>query len=374
MCQKKIVLLRPQYVDCRSTLFRNRVQRYYKKMKNTNYFVKKLLSYWILFPVLLFSGHVNAEVEVNNYVGAFATLGEWSLLPQGNSKYALSLGVSGGLGGVYEMRLGPKYCPTAFLLDIGVGVSGGMTSYMQSSNMTETLTGQTSISGKTFDYVYEVNDRSDQYRDIALGVPFMFGVQHKKFYMLAGMKLYYHFFTKTASTATVNTYGVFEGLDDFRNMPEYQFFEGVNLSGGVKTHFSIDLDASLEIGGRFGYYTDATGFDIPKNRIEYRLAAFVDYGLFDIRRSDMKNVNADALSTPDAYDATYNATTMIDNLVMSDVMSVEGFSNCVNNLMVGLKFTVLFQLPKTGDCILCRDNYRSSAKSGGSRSGVKYEE
>lgn len=343
-------------------------------MKNTNYFVKKLLSYWILLPVLLFSGYVHAEVEINNYVGAFATAAEWSLLPQGNSSYKLSLGFGGGLGGVYEMRTGPKYSPTCFLLDIGVGLSGGLTSYMQSTNMTKTLTGQTSISGKTFDYVYEVNDRSDQYRDLALGVPFLFGVQHKKFYMLAGVKLYYHLFTKTVSSAMVNTYGQFEGLDDMHNMPEYQFFDGVELRGGVKTHFSFDLDASLEIGGRFGYYTDATGFDIPANRIEYRLAAFVDYGLFDIRRSDVVNINTDALATPETYDATYKATTMIDNLVMSDVMSVDGFASRVNNLMVGLKFTVLFQMPKTGNCILCRDSYRSSAKSGGSRSGVKYEE
>jgi len=38
-----------------------------------------------------------------------------------------------------------------------------------------------------------------------------------------------------------------------------------------------------------------------------------------------------------------------------------------------LKFTVLFQLPKAGQCVTCRDNYIGSLGSG-TRAGVKHEE
>lgn len=350
----------------------NRLQRYYKKMENTNYSVKKHLVYLFLLPVILFSGHMNAEV--NHYAGAFATLGEWSLLPSGNQDYHYSLGGNVGVGGVYELQAGPTYSPTRFLFDVGVGAQAGITSFLQSSSMTKTLSGQTTVDNQTIDYIYEVNDRHDQYRDVAVGVPVLFGVQHKKFYLLAGVKMYYHLLTKTASTAIVNTYGQRAGLDPYRNMPEYQFFDGVNVRGGVKTKFNYDLDLSLEIGGRIGYVTNMTGYDVPKRDIEYRLAGFVDYGLFDIRHDKAKNVNADALGTPASYDATYKATTMIDNLVMSDIMSVNGFASSVHNMTVGLKFTVLFQLPKAGECLLCRDNYIRTAKKSGSGAGVKHEE
>ena len=352
---------------------RNRVQKYNFFLKNTNYSVKKNLTYLFLLTAVLFSGHMNAEV--NHYAGAFGALGEWSLLPNGNKDYTYSLGGNIGLGGVYELQVGPKYGSTRFLFDVGVGAQAGLTSFLQSSSMTKTLSNQTTIDKQTIDYVYEVNDRHDQYRDVAVGIPVLFGVQHKKFYLLAGIKMNYHVLTQTASSAIVNTYGQREGLDPYRNQPEYQFFEGVKVNGGVKTKFTYDINATLEIGGRIGLVTGDTGYDVPNRRIEYRLAGFVDYGLFDIRDNSSKNINTDALATPDTYDPTYMVTTMIDNLQMSDIMSVNGFASRVNNMTIGLKFTVLFQLPKAGECVLCRDSYqRTLIQHSGGGTGVKHEE
>ena len=347
----------------------NRLQRYYKKMKNTNYSVKKHLVYLILLPLLAIS--VRAQAEVNHYVGAYATAAEWSLLPKGNPNYDNSVGFGGGLGALYELRIGPTYGPTRFLVNLGVGATGGLTSYLQSSSMTMPLANQRDLQGNTFDYVYEVADRHDQYQNIALNVPLMVGVQHKKFYMLVGAKLYYNLWTQNHSTALVNTYGDYEGLGEFRHMPEWQFFDDVKVDCHDATHFNIDIDASLEIGGRFGFYTSAVGYDVPKRKIEYRLAAFVDYGLIDLHTADTQS----ALSTPTTLDQTPNATTMVDNLVLKDIMSTSGFASSVNNLMIGLKFTVLFELPKPGQCLLCRDNYRRiQMRSSGGGTGMKYEE
>ena len=93
------------------------------------------------------------------------------------------------------------------------------------------------------------------------------------------------------------------------------------------------------------------------------------------------------LEIPSEYDAisAYNPykedgsigdnRSMVDALETNDIMSTKYFEkSVVNNLMVGLKFTVLFQLPEAGQCIICRDAYRSSASRGGSRRGMKYEE
>ena len=117
---------------------------------------------------------------------------------------------------------------------------------------------------------------------------------------------------------------------------------------------------------------------MPKRTVEYRLAAFVDYGLLDLHTKGTQ----EALITPSVYDTdpgspnfVYNTTTMVDGLTMNDVMSTKDFASKVNNLVIGLKFTVLFQMPESGKCVICADGYNSSVRSrGNSRRGMKYEE
>ena len=357
-------------------------------MENTNKTVKKHQSYWVLLLAMLFSGSVNAKV--NNYVGAYANVGEWTLLPS-QSNYGPSFGVAGGAGFLYELQAGGTYSPTRFLFDVGVGAQGGMTSYIQSSNMTVPLLNQKDLDDEPFTYIYELQDRHDQYNNLAVQVPLMIGVQHRKFYMLVGAKFVANVLTRAHSTAIVNTFGRYTDpnnqliYDDFRNMPEYQFFEGYKLKGSAKASLGMDVDLSVEIGGRLGPVYDAVGYDVPKRKIEYRLAAFVDYGLLDIHT----NRSLDGLVMPSGYNVgetapVYNTTSMIDNLKVNDIMSTETtnldgtkqpFAKSVNSLMVGIKFTVLFQLPEPGQCVICRDAYGTSIRSRRSSSrGMKYEE
>lgn len=348
--------------------------------------MKNRHSYGILLLALLLSGSVSAKVE--NYIGMSANAGEWTLLPSG-SEYTGSLGVAGGVGFVYEMRAGATYSPTRFLFDVGVGAWGGMTSFMQSADQTEKLYDQRDLqihrpgTHQEFDYVYELKGRRDRYNNVAAQVPLMIGLQHKRFYMLVGAKLNASIWTKTQTVATLNTYGDYTryGQGEFRNMPEYQFFENKRIKGGVQTSLNLDVDLSLEIGGRVGgIVTDAVGFDVPKDRVEYRLAAFVDYGLFDLHKqgsNGMLNITAKYDINPNSPDYIYKTETMIapNKLILNDIMSTTGFASAVKNLMVGLKFTILFRIPEPGQCVICRDAYGSSVSSGSVRSGgVKYEE
>ena len=352
-----------------------RVQRYNFYLNCARKSVKKHQTYLVLFLALLLSGTASAKVD--NYVGAYANLGEWTMLPS-QSKYGPSFGVAGGLGALYELQAGPTYKTTRFLLDVGVGVQGGMTAFLQGGSMEAVLTNQTDLQGDVFDYVYSLRNRHDQYTDIAVNVPLLIGVQHKKFYMLAGVKLYSHVYTLTGSSAQLSTFGRYADFDEFHNMPEYQFFENRQVQSSVNTKLNLDLDACFEIGGRLGEVVDAVGFDVPKRKIEYRLAGFAEYGLFDLHTAG----SAQALVTPASYDTNdpssptyvYNNTNMVDKLVMNDIMSTSDFAKAVKNLVVGLKFTVLFQLPEPGTCVICRDAYRASTPRRGSRRGMKYEE
>ena len=238
-----------------------------------------------------------AQGKVDHFVGGYAQVGEWSLLPS-KSNYAGSIGVAGGVGFQYELQAGKKYRPTRFLMDLGVGASGGMTAYMQSSSKVEKLENQRDLMNEPFDYVYDIQDRKDKYTNIAVNVPIMFGIQYKRFYALAGMKVYANIYTKSRSNANLTTYGDYVEFGEFRNMPEYQFFENEKVSTGMKTSFNLDLDLSLEIGGRLGNVLYDVGYDVPKSKIEYRLAAFVDYGLLDIHTKGTKS----ALKLPERYD------------------------------------------------------------------------
>ena len=292
---------------------------------------------------------------------------------------------------MYELQARSKYNPTRFLLNVGVGAFGGLTAFAQTNEATAVLKDQYDLDGDQFDYVYDLRDRHDQYTDIALQVPLMVGVQYGKFYALIGAKVYSHFYTKSHSTGILSTYGKYSEFDEFRDMPEYQFFTNIALPRAgqkdPKTSLKLDIDASIEIGGRLGVISDGTGFDVPKRTVECRLAGFVDYGLMDIHYSlDKPQLGAfdntgavvplegnlgynDATTAP-----VYNTESMINNLVLTDIMSTSGFASKVNNLFVGLKFTILFQLPEPQKCVMCTDGYVSSASSGGSRRGMKYEE
>ena len=386
-CGRKTCLTRQLYFFAPNCDFQNRVQRYEKKMRNTNKSVKKHQSYWVLLLAVLFSGTVEARVSVNNYLGGYVEAGEWSLLPK-NSSYKPSLGAAGGAGFLYELRLGRMYSSTRFLLDVGVGAQYGWTSYKQSSSALVELGTlkpednpgvpvQYDLNGDPFVYVYDIQNRHDQYQNLAVQVPLMVGFQHRKFYMLAGAKIDANLYTKAFTTANLSTYGRYEDVDDMRNKPEYQFFENIPLKKDTATHFNLGVNVSVEIGGRLGLVTEAMGYDVPKQTVECRLAGFVDYGITDIRpkRSldgfSTSGVKYDTDPTSSTY--VYKSTSMVDKLEVNDIMATSNFASIVNNLVIGLKFTILFQLPEEGTCVLCQDGYQSLVR-GGRRGGVKYEE
>jgi hypothetical protein len=360
-------------------------------MKNTNNSVKKHQSYWVLLLALLFSTSLHAKI--NSYMGGYLQAGEWTLMPSG-SQYGPSIGGVGGLGLLYELQSGNKTSPARFLFDVGLGAQGGLTSFMQSSDQRSVLTNQIDLDGMNFDYVYDVKNRHDQYINVAAQLPLMVGFQIHKFYMLAGVKVYANVWTKTNSSATITTFGRYvdqageKVFDDFYSMPEYQFFDNKPVSSGVRTALKLDVDASIEIGGRLGFLTDAVGFDVPKRFSEIRIAGFVDYGLFDIHTDR----NLSALGTLNPSNPTqvlplegnlryndgvtypvYGKTSMIDHVVLNDIMGTTNFASVVKNVVVGIKFTFLFQLREQNKCIYCIDAYGTSPSAGGG-GGVQYEE
>lgn len=330
-------------------------------MKDTNKIVKIVHKYVILSLLSLFSIAMSAQMK--NHIGLWGEVGEWSLMTS-ESQYPNSLGVAGGAGLLYDLQY------KSLIFDIGLGANYGMTSFNQSTNMTEILYNQKDLDGQLFDYVYDIRERHDQYRNLMLQVPVMVGGQWGRFYGLVGVKAGLSLMTQSYSTAYITTYGDYAFFDDFRNMPEYQFFENRPFSKAFDARFNFNLDVCAEIGFRLGFMTDLKGFDVPKSKVQYRLGLFADYGLLDIHE---KKTNP-ALSLPDGtgYNVgntypVYNTESMLETITMNDVMTTTNFASSVNNLLVGLKFTVLFELPEPRQCVICKDAqlfYSSPVKGG----------
>lgn len=342
-----------------------RLQRYGKKLKNTNKIVKNLKTYGIIALMLGIGTLANAQVK--NYIGLWAEGGEWSLMTDKDCSYKNSMGVAGAAGLVYDLQAGH------FIMDLGVGARYGLTSFNQSSNAQIEMADQLDKDGQRFTYVYDMKDRKDQYTDLSLQVPVLLGGQWGRFYCLAGVKANLSLLTQAKSKAKLTTWGEYTEFDHFTNMPEYQFFTDYNYNLPNNTpNFNFNLDASAEIGARLGFYTTKTGWDVPKVKTQYRLALFADYGLLNLH-SNPQGGALPALTPPNAYSSVGSGgqrvvNDMVAGLKLNDIMSTEAFrDHKVNNLLIGLKLTVLFELPKSPNCVICKDdmlpNYRSTGST-----------
>lgn len=357
--------------------------------------VKKHYSYIILLLTLLVSGGVRAEVK--HYVGAHVSLGEWTLWEQ-KALPQSSFGAAGNVGFSYELQVGPAYGQTHFLLHTGLSLQTGTTAFNVNYPMTFSLPFDSCVDrdGDKFEYSYKITNRSDRYNKLVAQIPIMIGVQHQHFYMLAGVKVGYNLLTTYLTSGTLTTYGKYKGLPDQYDDPEQQFYYGdsaINLSGYKTRDGKVEkierfcVDATLEIGGRIGEIYSGSGFDVPKRSTEFRLAGFVDFGVTGFTKWSSKNPTA-LYNFPKKYDKGTND--MTSKLRIYDLMSSAGYiteseryveknnpkgvkdgTSIGHNIMVGLKFTVLFHIPNKGKCVHCYDNYIPSSGHG---RRVHYEE
>ena len=271
--------------------------------------MKKINSYIILLGMLLFSGAVHAEA--GHYFGVDIYGGEWSIWEPRVPKNNFSLGVAGSAGIAYELQAGEQRGNTFFLLHIGVGAQAGMSFFT------------TNYVAPTDPAEIAVLSRSDRYNKLAVQAPVLLGVQHKNFYLLAGMKFGY------------NAVGT--------------FYSNAKLSIDTTIHKDlkmdsinpIRMDACLEVGlqlGNSGYSRYSSS-----RPAQYRLALFVDFGLTGYTKWH---------SRPKAFNPS--------GLQLRDIMSCGEFVPSESryseknpggikegeylgrNILAGIKFTVLF--------------------------------
>lgn len=315
--------------------------------------MKKNVRISILFAVLwALSAPISAQVT--HFLGAWAQGGEYSFLPTlDRSVFDMkaSIGGGGGLGFVYEMRAGDH-----FLLDVGVGGNSVWTRFKVPDRQ-YVLHNMLDTEGEVFDYIYDVKHRRDAYWVTSLQVPLLIGGQWGRFYFLAGAKFDMALLTTATMVAEVSTLGDYKQyITPLHNIPSQGLRDNMPFVQQQRVAFKPNVTASLEIGCRLGDIYKDKGFDVPAQKVQYRIAAFADYGLLDPHSPSGNPL----MHVP----ATYNVQNPLDGLNAYNVMSSKDVSDIMgifSTLMVGVKFTVLFQLPKAKNCVICRDQpFRSS--------------
>lgn len=203
------------------------------------------------------------------------------------------------------------------------------------------------------DYKMHFNSYNEQHNILSVNVPFMLGAEFNKFYFALGAKGKYslmsYCLTNTDMTSTAIDPSLIEGIEGLPNHDiGTKHFKSHN-----PMKFGLDVTASAEIGIILDEWMPrgSTHYGRGRNRkpIHYRLGLFADYGILNqntFSHSDM--VVTFPNSVPNATGGYTVPQKELDNMHNNSLLATDvSASNPFNTLVVGIKFSVLFQVSKS---------------------------
>ena len=201
--------------------------------------------------------------------------------------------------------------------------------------------------GDPFIYHVDATEGVDYVNSININLPLLFGAEYKRFYFLAGPKFSLNVWnTMQAESQMVATAEYNRYIDIFEDMPNHKLGQYDIKSPECRADWNLDVIAHFEIGARVGKISFESGADIEKPKHRVYLALYADYGLFNLNQSAQ------------GYRLGYEqASGQPLNIYLTPALMSKEFSNMrVNQLSVGIKATVLLELPKHGPCVICKEN------------------
>ncbi|MDR0829062.1 MAG: hypothetical protein LBN95_02995 [Prevotellaceae bacterium] len=220
---------------------------------------------------------------------------------------------------------------------------------------------------------YKFDKAKDVYNVGYVNIPLLMGAKFDNgFYFLLGGKFGLNMFAKAVSSTTdYATTAIYpEFIDEFGNMFEYSLASGISATDKTTFRLGYNIAASAEIG--------KTYFFNKKSRWQYRLALFADYGLLNVNLpNNVSYINTDGnfigiqpggdidpkdvrlnsiLTSYQAYNQQLDAN--------GDLQPMLNSPRSVNPLLVGIKFTLLFDLGNKEPCN-CLPEYKSKWTTSG---------
>lgn len=191
-------------------------------------------------------------------------------------------------------------------------------------------------------------NRRDNLHALDLQVPLLFGFEYNHFYFKAGGKFGLNVYGSAVTQALLTATATYERfVDDFGNMPNHQLYENQEvLSARQKILFRPQAYATAEIGYRFDEFYTMTGADVPKSNTRCYVAAFAEYGFLNMHKVAGSGAPIQSQQMPDGS----------FQFMVAPAYSTDTYRDAVaRNFMVGVKLTVMWELPKAPKCVICEE-------------------
>lgn len=316
-------------------------------------FIKKivrplLVSLFLLSSILASAQHGLLKIgdERHHYLTFSGALGYANVLQ--NVPYTNSRGGAGGLLGFsYERHNGN------FVYSLGAEFDYKLVNIAR--NDFNVVVGMIDTEGDYLNYTYHFTDFGDQYQIAYVNIPLMFGYSNDKIYFLVGGKFGINAFNKYRVTSHLRTTGRYLfAMEDFTDMPDH-FFTDVDLDNSA----NFNLDYSLIGSAEYGYNLPQGNTD---SKMRFRVGVFADYGFKNIRfnkKYHEGDADGNVIILPTAAGSNPLDVTLNSLMTASEVSYQHNF----NPLLVGIKLTVLFELPMNESCKCLQTSLRNTYRS-----------
>lgn len=245
-------------------------------------------------------------------------------------------------GGGATLGLGYEYCFRSFWL--ALGVEGQFISSQMSPGLDTLNVPMLDTEGEEFTMTYRFDKWHDMTQAAYVNIPFMVGMNFGGFYAGIGAKAGINVYASGASKLEYNTSGKYEQLiGDFVNMDNHWFGDFVSEKEGgkpTKLVFKPNVSVIAELG--YEIFSAEGGKGVWPMRM--KLGAYGEYGLMNINGSAS---DAKAYSFGDPNPAI---------LLTPAVMSTDKLQGkAVNPFYVGVKLTLMFEIPVPQKCNCLQD-------------------
>ncbi len=292
-------------------------EKYQESLENPK---TEVISY---FNLGLRLGYAAMMDKINgSYMGA-------GTLNQSNALQQLKGGPGAGLNVTYNLEYGH------FLFETGLD--------FRFLNSTSTYGFQATRNDLTYPgttYTYLFDNLRETRNMLEIGLPLMFGAQFSRYYFLLGAKVYYGlpmgYSHKGMYDIVVNDPAMLEpygmGIHELNGQTDRKIsFKQPDVS--LAAEIGIDLDEWLQAQPEKKKAKVKAGERQPFGRehVHYRVGLFAEYGVL--------NTNG----TPKAYPVEF-ATNSVEVQKSNTLLAMNGDTK-LNNLFVGAKFTIQFEVP-----------------------------
>lgn len=201
-----------------------------------------------------------------------------------------------------------------------------------------------------FEMLSDIYNCKDKYNTFDISLPILLGYEYRHFYFLTGVQLNVNAWGAAKSEAMLTTTGDYEEfIGIFQDMPEHFFQANQSvLSDNYNLSWKLNAMAHLEVGARLGNIPLFKGADEKQSSIRYYLSAFADFNINNIHKTVSQG---EAL----CYKETDEG---LRYYILPALVSDEMRNAAVRQLVVGVKFTMAFELPKRVPCVLCNDEFK----------------